>query len=187
MLDINDLKKIGLIIQLDGQPYLILESQHARTAQRRAFVRTKLKNLITGITIEKTFNAGDKIEEANVEKVKANYLYADNQNIYLMNMTNYEQFSLAKDLLAGRENYLKEGQEVTVLLFNQKPINLELPKKVELKVIEAPPGVRGDSATNIMKQVTLETGLKINVPLFIKEGDIVRINTDTGEYVERVQ
>lgn len=186
MLDINDLKKIGIVIQLEGQPYIVLDSQHARTAQRRAFVRTKLKNLITGVTIDKTFNAGDKIEEAEIDKTKASFLYQDNTNIYLMNMANYEQFSLAKDLLAGREKYLKEGQEVTVLLFNQRPINIELPKKIELKVIEAPPGVRGDSATNIMKQVTLETGLKINAPLFIKEGDIVRINTETGEYVERV-
>jgi elongation factor P len=186
MLEINDLKKIGLIILLNNQPHLVLESQHATTAQRRAFVRTKLKNLVTGETIEKTFNAGDKIEEANVEKVKATYLYSDNQNVYFMNLENYEQFGLSKDILMGKEKFLKEGQEVTVYIFNQKPINVELPKKVDLKVIEAPPGIRGDSATNIMKQVTLETGLKINVPLFIKEGDIIRINTETGEYVERV-
>ncbi|MGC9049038.1 MAG: elongation factor P [Patescibacteria group bacterium] len=186
MLDINDLKKIGIIVQIDNQPYIVLDSQHARTAQRRAFVRTKLKNLITGVVIDKTFNAGDKIEEAEVEKIEANYLYSDEENIYLMNTISYEQFALAKDLLFGREKYLKEGQEVTVLFFNQKPINIELPKKVELRVIEAPPGIRGDSASNIMKQVTLETGLKINVPLFIKENDIVRINTETGEYVERV-
>lgn len=186
MPDINVLKKIGTIIQIEGQPYIVLDSQHARTAQRRAFVRTKLKNLITGVTVDKTFNAGDKIEEADVDKIKASFLYQDNTNIYLMNMVSYEQFSLAKSLLVGREKYLKEGQEVMTLFFNQNPINIELPKKVELKVIESPPGVRGDSATNIMKQVTLETGLKINAPLFIKEGDIVRINTETGEYVERV-
>lgn len=186
MLDINDLKRIGTIIKLENQPYIILESQHARTAQRRAFVRTKLKNLISGQTVEKTFNAGDKIDEANIDKIKSSFLYQDDKNIYLMNMTGYEQFSLAKNLLAGRENYLKEGREVIVLLFNEKPVNIELPKKVELKVIEAPPGVRGDSATNIMKQITLETGLRINAPLFIKEGDVVRINTDTDEYVERV-
>lgn len=185
-MDINDLKRTGAIIQLENQPYIVLESQHARTAQRRAFVRTKLKNLISGLTMEKTFNAGDKIEEADIDKIKANFLYQDETDVYLMSMTNYEQFSLGKNLLANREKYLREGQELAILLFNQKPINIELPKKVDLKVAEAPPGVRGDSATNIMKQVTLETGLKINAPLFIKEGDIIRINTETGEYVERV-
>lgn len=186
MLDINDLKKIGTTIEINGQPYIVLESQHARTAQRQAFIRTKLKNLITGAVQEKTFNAGEKIIEANIDYIKANYLYKDNQKIYLMNMDTYEQFALDKKNLADKDKFLKEGTEVEVILFKNKPINIKLPKKVELKVIEAPPGVRGDSATNIMKTITLETGLKINAPLFIKEGDIVCVNTDTGEYVSRI-
>ncbi|MDD2646787.1 MAG: elongation factor P [Patescibacteria group bacterium] len=185
-MDINELKRVGSIIELEGQPYIVLESQHARTAQRRAFVRTKLKNLISGVTMEKTFNAGDQVKEADVERAKANYLYQDDHNVYLMNMTTYEQLGLNKSILAGKEKYLKDGQEVIIVLFNQNPINIELPKKVELKVVDAPPGVRGDSATNIMKQITLETGLKVNAPLFIKENDVLRINTETGEYVERV-
>jgi elongation factor P len=185
-MDINELKRIGSIIEIEGHPYIILESQHARTAQRRAFVRTKLKNLISGVTMEKTFNAGDQVKEADVERAKANYLYQDDNNVYLMNISNYEQLGLNKSILVGKEKYLKDGQEVIIILFNQNPINIELPKKVELKVTDAPPGVRGDSATNIMKQVTLETGLKVNAPLFIKENDVLRINTETGEYVERV-
>ncbi len=185
-MDINELKKIGSMIEINGQPFVVLESQHARTAQRRAFVRTKLKNLISGVTMEKTFNAGDQVKEADVERAKANFLYQNDQNIHLMNMSTYDQVALNKNILAGKEKYLKEGQEVIIILFNQNPINVELPKKVELKVTEAPPGIRGDSATNIMKQVMLETGLKINAPLFIKENDIIRVNTDSGEYVERV-
>jgi elongation factor P len=184
-MDINELKRVGSIIEIDGQPYIVLESQHARTAQRRAFIRTKLRNMISGVTMEKTFNAGDSVKEADVERSKANFLYQDDQNIYLMNMTTYDQVGLNKNIIGGKEKYLKDGQEVTLVLFNQSPINIDLPKKVELKVTDAPPGVRGDSATNIMKLVTVETGLKINAPLFIKEGDLLRINTETGEYVER--
>jgi elongation factor P len=185
-MDINDLKKIGLVIQLDGQPYEVIESQHARTAQRRAFVRTKLKNLITGLVKEKTFNAGDKIEEANLEKIKANFLYADQEDVFFMENKNFEQFSLSRKQISPKDKFLKDGQEVTILIFNGKPISIELPAKVELKVIEAPPGIKGDSATNIMKKVKLETGLEIDAPLFIKAGDIIRVNTETGEYVERV-
>jgi len=185
-MDINELKRVGSIIEIDGQPYIVLESQHARTAQRRAFVRTKLRNMISGVTMEKTFNAGDRVKEADVERSKANFLYQDDQNIYLMNMTTYDQVALNKSMVGGQEKYLKDGQELTLILYNQNPINVELPKKVELKVTDSPPGVRGDSATNIMKLVTVETGLKVNAPLFIKEGDILRINTETGEYVERV-
>ncbi|MCX6740868.1 MAG: elongation factor P [Candidatus Parcubacteria bacterium] len=184
-MDINELKRVGSIIEIDGQPCIVLESQHARTAQRRAFVRTKLRNMISGVTMEKTFNAGDRVKEADVDRSKANFLYQDDQNIYLMNMTTYDQVALNKSLISGKEKYLKDGQEIVLILFNQNPINVELPKKVELKVTDSPPGVRGDSATNIMKLVTVETGLKVNAPLFIKEGDLLRVNTETGEYVER--
>ncbi len=186
-MDINALKKIGLIIEFEGQPYQILESQHARTAQRRAFVRTKLKNLITGIVKEKTFNTGDEIKEANLEKVKANFLYADQKNLYFMEEKTFEQIFLSRSQVTPKDKFLKEGLEVTILLFKHKPINIELPIKIELKVTQSPPGVRGDSATNIMKKVKLENGLEINAPLFIKEGDIIRVNTESGEYIERVQ
>lgn len=186
MLTINDLKKTGLIIQLNNEPYQVIYSQHARTAQRRPFVRTKLKNLITGQILEKTFNSSDRIEEADVEKSKANFLYAENDNFFFMDSQSYEQFFLNKNSLFGQEKFLKEGLEVNTLIFNKNPVNIELPKKVDLKIIEAPPSIRGDSATTPTKTVTLETGARINVPIFVKRGDIVRINTETGEYVERI-
>ncbi len=185
-MDINDLKKTGIVIELDNQPYQVIESQHAKTAQRRAFIRTKLKNLISGLVKEKTFNTGDKIKEAILEKVKANFLYTDQENIYLMEEKNFEQISLSRRQISPKDKFLKEGLLLTVLLFNNQPINIELPIKIELKVVQAPPGIRGDSATNIMKKVVLENGLEIDAPLFIKEGDKVRINTETGKYVERV-
>jgi elongation factor P len=186
MLDINDIKKVGTILQMDDQPYIVVDAQHEQTGRRRANVKTKLKNLITGATINWTFNAGDKAKEANIDKAKATFLYADDQNVHFMNTDSYEQFSLSQDLLSDKQKYLKEGQEIVLLSFDQKPINIELPKKVDLRVTEAPPSIRGNSISNIMKQITLETGLKISAPIFIKEGDVLRINTDSGEYVERV-
>jgi len=185
-MNINDLKKIGTVIKLNDEPYIVLSSQHARTAQRKAFIRTKLRNLNSGIVLEKTFQAGDKIEEADLEKRKASYLYQQNDQYFFMDQKNFDQFSLNKNSLAGQEKFLKEGLGVVILFFEGQPINLELPKKIDLKVIQAPPGVKGDSATAATKIITLETGLEINAPLFIKEGDTVRVNTETGEYVERV-
>ncbi len=185
-MEINDLKKIGLVILLNDAPYQIIFSQHARTAQRRAFVRTKLKNLITGQILEKTFNASDKIAEADIEKSRANYLYAEGNKFFFMDTNTYEQFFLDRGLLSGQEKFLKQGLEVSVLMFNKNPINIELPKKVDLKVTEAPPSIKGDSATTPTKIIILETGAKITAPIFVEKGDIIRINTDTGEYVERV-
>lgn len=185
-MEINDLKKTGTVIVVNKEPYQVIFSQHARTAQRRAFVRTKLKNLVTGQILEKTFNASDKIEEANIEKSKANFLYAEKDDLFFMDNQTYEQFSLKMSCLWDQEKFLKEGTEVGVLMFDKRPINVDLPKKINLKVIEAPPSIKGDSATTPTKTVTLETGAKINVPIFIKTGDVIRINTESGEYVERV-
>lgn len=185
-MEVNDLKKIGSLVVFNNEPYQVIFSQHARTAQRRAFVRTKLKNLISRQILEKTFNASDKIEEADVEKVKVNFLYAEKDELFFMDNQTYEQFSFKKSLLGSQEKFLKEGLAVDILIFNKKPINIDLPKKIDLKVIEAPPGIKGDSATSPTKTVVLETGAKINVPIFIKAGDVIKINTETGVYVERV-
>jgi len=185
-MDINDLKRTGTIISLEDQPYIVIWSQHSHHGRGQAQIRVRLKNLISGKVIEKTFSPGDKIKEADIERSKANYLYQDEDKVYFMDNSTYEQFFLDKKMISGKEKFLKEGQEVDIILFNGRPINLDLPKKIDLKVVETVPGVRGNSATNIMKPATLETGLKIKVPLFIKEGDIIRVNTETGEYVERV-
>lgn len=148
-------------------------------------VKTKLKNIVSGATLEKTFAGGDKFSEADIIKSKASYLYEENNQFYFMDRENYEQFSLAAESLTGKEQYLKEGLVVTVLNYNNQPVAVELPIKGEYKVIQAPPAVKGDTAGSATKIVTLETGLEIKVPLFIKEGDVLRINTETGEYVER--
>lgn len=185
-MDVNDLKKTGVIINFNNEPYSVIFSQHSRTARGGAFIRTKLKNIITGQTLEKTFTASDKIKLADVEKSKANYLYTEGNKFFFMDTNTYEQFFLNRSSLAGQEKFLKEGLEIKTLIFNKNPVNIELPKKIDLEVIEAPPNIKGDSATTPTKMVTLETGVKVNVPIFIKKGDVLRLNTETGEYVERV-
>lgn len=185
-MDINDLKKTGIVIEFNNEPYSVIFSQHSRSARGGAFVRTKLKNLITGQVLEKTFTTSNKIKLADIEKSKANYLYAKEDKFFFMDVDTYEQFFLNRSSLAGQEKFLKQGIEVKILVFNKSPVNIELPKKVDIKVIQAPPSIKGDSATTPAKLVTLETGLKITVPIFVKKGDTIRINTDTGEYVSRV-
>ncbi len=185
-MDINNLKKTGLVIKFNNEPYQIIFSQHSRSARGGAFVRTKLKNLITGQTLEKTFNSSDKIEAADIKKTKANFLYSENDKFFFMNNNTYEQFFLNISSLDNQEKFLKEGEEVEILLFEENPVNIKLPQKVNLKVIESPPNIKGDSATSPSKNVVLETGYSINVPVFISKDDIVRINTETGEYVGRV-
>ncbi len=184
-MDINSLKKSGLVIKLNNEPYQITFSQHSRTARGGAFVRTKLKNLITGQTLEKTFNSSDKIEKANIEKANANFLYSQNDKFFFMNNNTYEQFFLNVNSLGNQKKFLKEGEEVEVLLFEKNPVNIELPQKVNLKVVESPPNIKGDSATSPSKNVVLETGFTINTPVFISKNDIIKINTETGEYVNR--
>ena len=177
--------KAGLSILVEGEPYLVLESDFMRTAQRKPVMRTKLRHLITGRVLEQTFKPGDKVEEADMSRVKANFLYADDKQAHFMNQETFEQFDFPRESLAEKIGFLKDGLEVNILNFNSNPINVEMPKKVTLKVTEAPPGVRGDTAGNVTKQVKLETGLTVNAPLFIKEGEEIIINTDTSQYVER--
>lgn len=184
-MDINALKKTGVVIAFNNEPYQVIYSQHSKTARSQAFVRTKIKNLITGQVLERTFNSSNKIELADIEKTKANFLYSEKNKFFFMNNQTYEQFFLNQSSLSGQEKFLKEGTEVSVLIFNKEPVNIDLPKKVDLKVVESPPSIKGDSATSPMKIITLETGVKISVPIFIKKGDLIRVNTETGEYVSR--
>ncbi len=180
----NDLK-LGIFISLNNQPYTVIFTQHIKMARSGATMRTKLKNLVTGATLEKTFSGGDRIEEADLARRKANVLYRSDEIFYFMDAENFEQYELNGEAIGEKNNYLKEGQSLDVLLYNGRPINIELPKKIVLTVASAPPGVRGDTSGAATKTVTLETGFELRVPLFIKTGDQVRINTDTGEYVER--
>ena len=185
MLSINELKQ-GKIIKYNNEPYVITEYQHARTAQRRAFVRTKLKHIKTGATLEKTFNAGDKVEEADLQKKNATFLYVGDQNVYFMEEESYEQVAFSKDQLGLVPNFLQDGMKVIIVYCDGQPASVEIPKKVTLKVTETEPAVRGNTASgNVMKDATVETGYKLRVPIFVAQNDSIVINTDTGEYVER--
>lgn len=184
-MDMNDLKRQGSIIKLEGEPFVVLKSQHARTAQRRAFVRTSLKNLLSGKVIEKTFNASDKVEEADVEKSKANYLYQAGDAYHFMNLETFEEISLNNQAIGDDAKFLKEGLEVTVVYFEGRPVFINLPQKIDYKVVEAPPAIKGDTEGKTMKLVKLENGLEVNAPFFINAGEIIIVNTETGEYVER--
>ena len=177
--------KVGKKIIIEGEPFVVLFAQHSKMGRAGAVLRTKLKNLITGATINKTFQGADKIAPAEITTQKAQYLYADGQNHYFMNGDTYEQFELSAEVIGENSKFLTEGTEIDVLYFGESAINIELPVKMDFKVIEAPPAVKGNTADGGSKQVTIETGIKVNVPLFIKTGDKIRVNTQTGEYSER--
>lgn len=185
-MDMNDVR-VGTLIKIDGQPYVCLWSDFMRTAQRKPVRRTKLKNLVSGNVLEQTFKHGDKIEEADVERSKASYLYADESGVHFMDTASYEPIAVPRDLAEEQLHFMKEGEEYTLVNFESKPITIELPKKVDLRVTETADAVRGDTAQGaVMKEAILETGATIRVPQFIKTGDTIRINTETGEYSERV-
>lgn len=150
-------------------------------------MRTKLKNLRTGAIVKKTFQGNDKFDEAEIETKKAQYLYADDGTFYFMNNQSYEQFELPEKVIGDNAKFLKDGSEIDILYFDNQPINIELPIKIDLEVTEAPPSIKGNTADGGSKQVTLETGAKVSVPLFVKTGDKIRVNTQTGEYAERAK
>ncbi len=181
----SDLRK-GLTIEVDGNIYRVVDFLHVKPGKGQAFVRTKLKNVETGAVIEKTFKIGVEINIVSVEEKEAQYLYNDGANYYFMDLETYEQYSLPKEKLEEELLYLKEGINVNILLSEKGPIGIELPNFVELEVVETDPGVRGDTASGGSKPAKLETGLVIQVPLFINEGDKVKVDTRTGKYIERV-
>lgn len=182
-MDISDIK-LGTIVLFNNEPMQIIWSNRMRTAQRKPVMQTKLRNVITGKVIEYSFKFGEKVEEADVTREKASFLYADEQGTHFMN-DDFETVDMPKEVTQDQEQFLKESMEVQILRFNNKPVSIELPIKVDLKVTEAPPGIVGNSGGNVTKPVTLETGLVVQAPMFIKEGETVRVDTRTGEYVER--
>lgn len=187
MLAYNELKP-GTFIILDGQPYEVLEFEFLRMQQRKPVSKTKLKNLITGKVKEQTFHQSDSIEEAELEKMPSRFLY-ENKGIYWFDEIGNpkNRFSFQKEEIGDSVVFLKPNVEITALKFDDKIINIELPVKADYKVIEAPPAIKGDTASGGGKTVTIETGAKINVPFFISESDIIKVNTATGEYVERIK
>ncbi len=178
--------RVGVNLLVDGEPYQVLTANFVRMQQRKPVMQTKLRNLRNGKVLEISFKPGDAVQEADMEKRKASYLYKDERGVYFMDAESYDQVMIDATTLGDRAQLLQEGMTVDILFFNEAPLSLSLPPKIDLKVTSAPPPVRGDSASNVTKTVTFETGLELNVPLFIKEGDTIRINTDTLEYVERV-
>lgn len=174
--------KKGTKIVYQGEPFLVIFEQHSKTGRAGAVLRTKLKNLKTGAVINKTFQGSDKFEQMEMENRKAQFLYAESPFYYFMNSENYEQFELGQEVIGDSAEFLKEGLELDVFYFNGQPVNIELPIKMTFEVIDAPPGVKGNTADGGSKQVTIETGAKINTPLFIKTGDIIQVNTETKEY-----
>lgn len=185
MLSLNEIK-LGKVLQVNSEPFVVIKAEHHKVARGGAVLKTKLKNLLNGNVMERTWQGNDKADEADVAKKKANYLYSDETDAYFMDNESYEQFNLPLDQLGNKTDFLKEDTEVDVLYFNNQPVSIDLPIKIALKVVSAPPGVKGNSAGNVMKSIELETGVTIQAPLFINEGDIVKVNTDTGEYAERV-
>jgi elongation factor P len=187
MYQTTDFRK-GLKIEIEGKLYLIVEFQHVNPGKGSAFVRTRLKNLETSQVIERTFKAGvDTAGTPDVEERHVEYLYADGDGHNFMDQNNYETIHLNHLQVGDSKNFLQEGIKVHLLYFNARPISLELPNFVSLKVTQTDPGLKGDTASGGSKKAVLETGLQINVPLFIKEGEVLKIDTRTGEYVERVK
>jgi elongation factor P len=176
----------GPKIELEGKPYIIIDFLHVKPGKGGAFVRTRLKNMETGQVLEKTFRSGEKVDRPDLLEREMQYLYRDVEGYCFMDNNNYEQIFIDEDHLGDSKNFLKENVNVKVLFFNNRPIGIDLPIFVELLVSETEPGLRGDTATGATKPAVLETGYVIQVPLFINEGDAVKIDTRTGEYVERV-
>ncbi|MDD4332581.1 MAG: elongation factor P [Patescibacteria group bacterium] len=184
MLALNEIK-VGKVIRINNEPYVLIKTDHHKMGRGGAVLKTKLKNLITGNLLEKTFQGSDKAEEAETETKKGNYLYKDDNEVYFMDNVSFEQFSFPLDQVGEQIIYLKEGTDADVLYFEDRPVAVSLPIKMKLKVLSAPPGVKGNSAGNVNKIVELETGAKIAVPMFINEGDEIIINTEDGEYTGR--
>jgi elongation factor P len=184
MLGLTDIKN-GKKILWEGEPYVVMEYQHSKTGRAGAVMRTKLRNIVSGAIIEYTFQDKDKFEEVETVKSTAQYLYREGDEYQFMDSESYEQFAMDAGTLGDAAQYLIEGTEVTVLNYDGKPINVELPVKMEFEVKDAPPGIKGDTASGGDKVVTLENGLTLTVPLFINAGDRVIVNTEKGVYVSR--
>ena len=184
MLTLSDLK-VGTKIEYEKEPYVIIRATHSKMGRQGAVLRTKLKNLKTGGMKEITLRESDKFEEPDLRKDKAQYLYRENDAFQFMNTADYNQFSLDAKTIGELANFLLEGCEVEIIYYRDEPINIDLPIKLNFKVIEAPPAIRGNTADGGTKKVKIETGYELNVPLFIEEGDTIKINTTEGTYVER--
>ncbi|MCA9529660.1 MAG: elongation factor P [Myxococcales bacterium] len=186
MADTTDLRK-GFKLVIDRQPYIVVESQFVKPGKGQAFFRTKMKNMMTGSTLERTYKSGEKLDKADTEERTMQYLYPEGDVRVFMDTTNYEQIRLSNEQLGDNVYYLLDGTEVDVMFFEGKPIGVTPPTFVELEVVSTEPGFKGDTSSNTTKPAELETGMVVNVPLFVNQGDRLKIDTRTGEYVERAK
>jgi elongation factor P len=177
----------GLKIELDGEPFTMVFFQHVKPGKGGAFVRTKVKSLKTGRVLERTFRSGEKVDEADVTERPMQYLYLDGESLVFMDTETYEQTPFSTQQVGDTRKWLKENLDVEVLFWRGKPINIELPSFIEFTITKCDPGVKGDTATGATKPATVESGAIVQVPLFVNEGERIRVDTRTGQYVERVK
>lgn len=184
MISSNDFRP-GITIELNGDPCQVIEFQHVKPGKGAAFVRTKIRNLKTGSTTEMTFRGGEKVPKATLERRQMQYLYFDGEGYVFMDNQTYDQITLTLEQLDGGERFLKENMDCQVTSYNGQILGVELPTAVELEVIETEPGIKGDTASGGSKPAKMETGVIVNVPFFVNTGDILRVDTRTGDYIER--
>jgi elongation factor P len=185
MIDVNDLRK-GVTFELDGNLYKVLDYHHNKSGRGNASIKIKARDLKTGTTLEKSFISGAQIQDVRLEFHNVQYLYSDGDLYYFMDLETFEQPGIRKSILGESAGFLKEGMEVKLTIYDNEPLDIELPTSVDLKVIQAEAAVRGDTATGVTKKVTVETGAEVQVPYFVNSGDTIRVDTRTGEYVTRV-
>jgi elongation factor P len=185
MIDVNELRK-GVTFTMDGELYRVIDYQHHKPGRGKAVIRTRLRDIRTGATIDKNFISGDRVQDIRLEQQTVQYLYNDGDFYYFMDVETFEQFPLPDALLEDVKPFLVENMEMELSSYEGERLDVELPITVDLKVVEAPPGFAGDTAQGATKEVTMETGYKLNVPLFVEEGDVLRIDTRDGRYVTRV-
>lgn len=186
MISVGDLRG-GNKVELDGEPYIVVEAQHVKPGKGGAFCRTKLKSLKSGNILERTLRVGEKLDEPNLEEKEVQYLYCAEGQYYFMEVNTFEQLFLRENQLGESKNYLKENMVLNILYFNDNPIGIDLPLFVELKIVKTDPGIRGDTATGGSKPAVLETGAVVKVPLYLNEGDSIKVDTRTREFIERVR
>ncbi len=185
MIDVNDLRK-GVTFELDGDLYRVLEYSFNKPGRGNATIRTKIRNLRSGSTMEKTFTSGDRVQDIRLDHHVVQYLYNDGDLYYFMDTESYEQPALSAKALGEAMNYLTDGMQLELSTYEGEPIDIEIPLTVDLEVVSTEPGVKGDTATGATKAATLSTGFSVNVPLFVNEGDKIRVDTRTGQYLTRV-
>ncbi len=186
MYDTSDIRK-GLKIVHNGDPYVVVDFQFVKPGKGNAFTRTRIKNMITGAVLDMTYRSGEKLQPADMEEKTMQFLYQEGSKYWFMDTSNYEQIFVTEDVLEEVKGFLSDNLEVKVLFFEERPIAVEVPTFVELQIVQCEPGVKGDTATGATKPATLSTGHVVNVPLFVEEGDWLKIDTRSGEYVERVR